>query len=74
MLDRVAVPYRERVVVPAGLRVPDEERAVLVLRQQQLLLRLHPLDLAEVPSEKKRLPLVQLKARFEPSTFYKFTT
>ena len=53
MLDRVAVPYRERVVVPAGLRVSDQERAVLVLRQQQLLLRLHPLDLAEVPSEKE---------------------
>ena len=49
VLDGVAVPDGERVVVPAGLGVPDEEGPVLVLLQQQLLLRLNPLDLAEVP-------------------------
>ena len=50
VLDRVAVADREREVVAPGLGVSDEERAVLVLRQQQLLLRLDALDLAEVPS------------------------
>ena len=52
MLDSVAVPDRERVVVPSGLGVPDEERSVLVLLQQEFLLRLNPLDLAEVPPAK----------------------
>ena len=52
VLDGVAVPNREREVVPSRLGVPDEEGAVLVLGHQQLLLRLDALDLAEVPSEK----------------------
>ena len=50
VLDGVAVPYGKRIIVSPRLRVPDEEGAVLVLRQQQLLLGLHALDLAEVPS------------------------
>ena len=52
VLDSVAVSYRERVIVPSGLRVADEEGAVLVLSHQQLLLSLDPLDLAEVPSKR----------------------
>ena len=52
VLDGVAVPHGEGVVVAAGLGVADEEGAVLVLREEQLLLGLHALDLAEVPSGK----------------------
>ena len=49
MFDGVAVPDREREVVAARLRISDQECSVLVLLQKQLLLRLYPLDLAEVP-------------------------
>jgi len=49
VLDRVAVAHGERVVVAPGLAVADEEGAVLVLRHEQLLLRLQTLDLAEIP-------------------------
>ena len=40
---------REGVVVASALRVADEECAVLVVRQQELLFRFNPLDLAKVP-------------------------
>lgn len=49
VLNCVAVSHREGVVVVSALGVADQEGAVLVLGQQQLLLRLYPLDLAEVP-------------------------
>ena len=49
VFDGVAVPDGERVVVPAGLGVADEEGPVLVLLQQQLLLGLYPLDLPKIP-------------------------
>ncbi len=54
VLDGVAVPDWERVIVPPGLGVADEEGAVLVLSNQQLLLGLNPLDLAKVPSWKEK--------------------
>ena len=41
--------FRYRIVHIPALGVPDEEGAVLILHQQQLLLGLDPLDLAEVP-------------------------
>ena len=49
MLDSVAVPDGEGEVVPPGLGVPDEEGSVFILTQEQLLLGLQPLYLAEVP-------------------------
>ena len=49
VFDGVAVPDGEREVVAARLRISDQERSMLVLLQKQLLLRLYPLDLAEVP-------------------------
>ena len=53
VLDGVAVPHGEGVVVAAGLGVADQVGAVLVLGEEQFLLCLHALDLAKVPSGKK---------------------
>jgi hypothetical protein len=52
MFDGIPVPDRQREVVPAGFRVPDEESSMFILGHQQLLLGLDAFDLAEVPPEK----------------------
>ena len=49
MLDGVSVSYGEGEVVATRLGVSDEERSVLVLLKQQLLLGLYPLDLPKIP-------------------------
>lgn len=49
VLDCVTISHRQGVVVVSALGVTNQESAVLVLGQQQLLFRLYPLDLAEVP-------------------------
>ena len=51
VLDGVVVPDRQGEVIPPGLRVSDQEGAVFILTQQQLLLSLQSLNLPEIPPE-----------------------
>ena len=53
MFDGVSISHWEREVVPPGLRVSDQERSVLILTKQQLLLCFESLYLSEIPPERQ---------------------
>ena len=53
MFDSVSISDREREVVPPRLRVSDQERSVLILTKQELLLSFESLDLSEIPPERQ---------------------
>ena len=53
MFDSVSISDWEREVVPPRLRVSDQERSVLILTKQQLLLSFESLYLSKIPPERQ---------------------